>query len=242
MTNELRTLSIEERADLLGVSAEEFLGILNRTRSCVASAMFCTAGSIARQRRWLDLGCPPGDLADLFLRGGSWETQRIIRETIDNLPDVARHAAITEVAWFVMQAGPWGLCFQDVDIAHARSLVVIAGDVPPDQLPGLVAHEMGHAFAAPLDRTPRRDRRRPEPRLSWIHRVAAAEGAAAEEDARQAVVDSRCLDELQADALATAWGYPIDTCGDWRRRSIAEEVAADLRIAAAAMLPPKESP
>ena len=223
MTSDHHPLDLAARAELLGISMRDLIALATRDRrislSLVAPATF------DHTKRWLVGGSPSsGADLDLLEFAGSDEVRAIVVDVVPRLPAPVAHHVVHNVA--IVEVGRsahgWhGLGMQP----RAQTIALCGASVDDGGLAGVLGHEIGHAWVAPVcSIVPRR-----VPRAEAVARSLVAERVVADVrggDAIERLVRARVAAEIQADQLATIWGWPRTTDVPalmWRFRA---EVAA----------------
>lgn len=178
-----------------------------------------TDGAVFRAQRWLDLRRPAGDTNRLAFVGAC-AVRRIIVNLLLRLHPMVRHYALEAVQWRETGRG----CYAWIGRGPARRVlpgdeqheVNICGAVRDEDLPGVLAHELGHGFHRTVVEEPREpseltavlDMLTPREVLAAVvlrHRSARPE----EQQYERAVYIGSCVAREQlADAQARAWGAP----------------------------------
>lgn len=231
----MSTSRLEDDAQLLGIDSSELVRLrYEYPPGAFASEMLANEYGVARLKEWIAVGRPEGVIARLLARGDS-SVEATLHATIERLPAPARHFAIGEVAWFVLPHGADGVHLRAIPrTLRPMHVVLLWAGIEAARLPAVITHELGHAWLAPpFDE---REDARPKRSPGWLERVCVDEV----DDGVRELVDIRHEKELQADALARVWGFPIQSCGDWRRRLIEQEIREGADRFAAAACPATE--
>jgi hypothetical protein len=205
-------LTVSERAAMFGLGFNEQLK-LEREQPWVKHWSARFGRGAEHMRAWLAAGRPAAERARLCISGAPSMISAVCA-VVAKLPEaVAWHlvqtTAIACVSPGLGLTGPWPLPPPDprtrIDISFSE--------------PGLVAHECAHAW----HRDP----------AMWLGLSSAEIETVSDSIAALDGVDERAeradLTERAADALATAWGFPIDTSGQGalRRQALVRDIERD---------------
>jgi hypothetical protein len=217
--------SLAERAELLGLTMRECVALTQSDRRLGMPATLWGNGAV-RLRRWLAAGRPAADRAGIAY-GGDPTILRAVREVLDGLPEPVAHHVVTTCVVIGVAVDSVGWCgpLPDPPCVGAD---LVALSVTTE---GIIGHEFAHSWQRPptSPRAPASYRERERLSEAWQTGLAAT----AVRNARMDVLVRMQLEnELAADRAATAWGWPIDTCGERRHRAIRADICR--RAAAAA--------
>ncbi|MDQ3299967.1 MAG: hypothetical protein M3619_25590 [Myxococcota bacterium] len=197
----------------------------------VAAPSLETPGSRARLQRWLAAGEPAADLSRLEFAGDDG-VRELVLEVLANCPAPVAWHGVEHVLWISVgrfDAGWMGLSpTPRAPVGDQSHTITLCGQADDDFLRGVIAHELGHSWSAPIQ-----PGRAVSARLS--HRETIARTIAAAKfcgvDAAQ-LARERSAHERLADDLARHWGYPRGTTDVHRlTRAFTEEQLAVAELA-----------
>ncbi len=223
MTDRIPGLTIAERAEELGLTYLEERELEER-EPWVAHWSARYARGAERLRAWLAAGRPFADRAALCIAGDR-EIVAAVRAVLAKLPEAVAHHVVASA--FVVCTGHstrgW-VGEMPVAPCDAPQLVALS-----DTDPGVISHELAHVF-----------QRRGLPAAARLTtqqhaRLRSSLAASAIEEGSIAVMlDDALQRERAADALATAWGFHIDTTSGCRGARRREHMARDIELHASA--------
>lgn len=217
-------MTLQEKAERLGLTCRDVVALGQEDPRLVANPTL-DGGGAGRLRRWLDAGRPAADLDRLCYLGDP-EIGRAVRAVVAGLPEPVAHHAVT------------GCAIVGVGVDTAGWAAAVAPDLPTPEAqfialastrPGIIAHEIAHSWHRPLRRAPQKSAAALERDAEALHAELAA--AAIENGRVDALVQIQLEGEFAADAAATAWGYPVDTCGPRRLELVRRAIWETARLA-----------
>lgn len=201
-------LTCAERATLFGLTFNDQLH-LEIEQPWVAHWSARYGAGLDNLRRWLAGGRPRADHSDVCAVGDR-RIVAAVRNVIAQLPDAPRHHIVDRV--FVVGSGvsSSGWCGRMPKMpCDSPHLISLATDAPE-----VIAHELAHSWQTP--QWPAGARMTVAQSEVLAGYFASTDIAAGQLDE---VIDRQLDAEVAADALATAWGFWIDsTTGDARER------------------------